>query len=937
MSTSDILSIVEKFPRCSGAERNQLLDFARTTPLLYGAWKPFKQLFKKAETALDHDADIELLGVLLWRIDEASFARSSTRWKAVEETEARGKTKTVAGHGFTYTVGGRNRPWGDYTGWRLIVRSSGGQKGVVGSLRRALGLTPQSGATTNEVIAFDFDARSYIYEVKSVSLANGELQIVCGSSYRWSGSQDRTFVVDVSDPNFIHLREDGPKPPTLQYMKRRARRVLRHLSEKNPELYLQLATRLWREHGAKPLDPALNWAVMDVLFANSPRWGQPQAGRGPYQRIAGTFVLKRREERAPEIWDAHLDHARALLSRGDVPLEANEIALKILRAQGEDVTNRALERAQLERFLGSELPLLQHLATRQLARLWQGGERLDGATWARLILHAAGRTHHILNAVQHALSDAAWSGQALQVLSEGLEQRAATKKRRAAHSLVEHFAERISDDVLWRNLETFAGVNEAARTWMMGRVRQSARNGEFGRLSDIARLHPDLRETVVRAFSAEAANVAPDTEQALPLVAGNDQDANATGWQFLAATAMSRDVARELWRRVWSSTAFFTPAMHETAAHGAGALDVFERAAFSTEELESWLPKAPAFFEQLFPAFFAAVFRRLSPATQVERALAANEAQWQAARAVLLQTLHDPALLGTFWNRVLQRVAEGTDESLSRRILDDGQIAATFEHMPKDAVTDILTHTAVAHEPYLVRWLDANASRLERSDAALLAAATHPFGAIRERGLTRVREVRLDLPLALRLMEAGLPQPFDLARAWFETDDQFDVAERALALCDSPDARVRSFGREFLEAQGEAILDANVLRKLSENDDPVMQAWLAEHLLHATKDVEVATFDRRVLRARGRARRAKEAVKKRRDATKTRAPVQHSNEDIAALLDVARGRTTRDREWALQQLAQAALTGCEIEGVQVRRATDALPSATEASPGTGGQ
>jgi len=39
----------------------------------------------------------------------------------------------------------------------------------------------------------------------------------------------------------------------------------------------------------------------------------------------------------------------------------------------------------------------------------------------------------------------------------------------------------------------------------------------------------------------------------------------------------------------------------------------------------------------------------------------------------------------------------------------------------------------------------------------LLAAATHPFGAIRERGLARFREVGLDLPLALRLMEAGLP------------------------------------------------------------------------------------------------------------------------------------------------------------------------------------
>ncbi|MDQ3814566.1 MAG: hypothetical protein M3347_11520, partial [Armatimonadota bacterium] len=847
-------------------------------------------------------------------------------------------THTVAGNGFTYIVGGRGT-W-EYTGWRLIVRSTAEQKGVIAALRRALSLAPQSGTPTSDVIAFDFDARSYIYEVKSVSLANGELQIVCGSSYRWSGSQDRTFVVDVSDPHFIHLRDDGPKTPTLQYMKRRARRVLRHLSQENPELYLQLATQLLREHGDNRLEPALNWAVMDVLFADSPRWQQPQPGRGPYQRSAGTFVLKRREERAPEIWDAHPEQARELLSRRDVPLEANETALRILRARGEDVTNRVLERAQLERFLGSELPLLQYLAARQLAGLWQSGERLDGALWARLVLLADGRTRRTLQTAQPPTGDAAWNEQAAQVLSEALEQGAVTKKRRAAHLLVQRFADRISNDVLWRNLETFADVNQETRSWMLERVRHSARSGEFRRLSDIARLRPDLREALARAFSEEAAHVAPSIGQALSLVASNDQEANATGWQFLAATAMSRDAARELWQRVWSSKAplwdskeSFTPAMHETAAQSNGALQLFERADFSGEELEKWLPEAPTFFNSLSPAFFAAVFRRLSPATQVDRALSANDDQWQAAREVLLQTLQDRALLGTFWNRVLERVAVGADESLQRRILDDALIAATFEQMPKEAIADLFTHTPMEHEPYLLRWLDANGAQLGRTDAALLAAATHPFGAIRERGLARVRAVGLDLPLALRLMESGLPQPFDLARAWFETNDEVDLADRALALCDSPHARVRSFGREFLEVQGERVLNAEILRKLSENDDPIMQAWLAEHLLRDAKGVEVTTFDRAVLRTRGRARRAKEAVKKRRDVTRTTAPIKHSDEDIAALLDVARGRTTRDREWALQQLAQVALSGREIEGVHVQRAADAPDTAPESAGG----
>lgn len=281
---------------------------------------------------------------------------------------------------------------------------------------------------------------------------------------------------------------------------------------------------------------------------------------------------------------------------------------------------------------------------------------------------------------------------------------------------------------------------------------------------------------------------------------------------------------------------------------------------------------------------------------------------------MLLQALQNPELLGAFWNRVLERVASGADEALQTRLLDDEQIAATFLRVPSGTVAEVLSHTLMEIEPLLLRWLDANINQLGRSDGTLLAATTHPFGKIRARGLARFREVGLDLPLALRLMEAGLPQPFELAKSWFETHEELDVADRALALCDSPDARVRAFGREFLEKNRDRVLDAKLLKKLSENSDPQMQAWLAEHLLKDAPNVEVAAFDQAVLKARGRARRAKEAVKARRDVTKTTA-IEYSNDDIASLLDVARGRTKRDKEWALQQLAQVALSGREVEGV----------------------
>jgi hypothetical protein len=276
-----------------------------------------------------------------------------------------------------------------------------------------------------------------------------------------------------------------------------------------------------------------------------------------------------------------------------------------------------------------------------------------------------------------------------------------------------------------------------------------------------------------------------------------------------------------------------------------------------------------------------------------------------------------PSLLGSFWNRVLDLVSGDENTTLLNRIVNDEEISATFTRVPQEKIAELLERTDDALEPWLARWLDANITSLRRGDSALLFAAMSPLGEIRRRSLARVQELGLDLPLALRLMESGLPQPFEVGKWWFDTNDELDLADRALALCDSPDEQVRAYGRTFLETHRERVLDAALLKKLSENSDTAMQAWLAEHLLRDAPDVEVAAFDASVLRARGRARRAKEAVKARRDTTQNtpRTNIEYSNEGVATLLDVARGRTKRDREWALQQLAQAALSGREVEGV----------------------
>src|SRR5690606_26205618 len=133
-----------------------------------------------------------------------------------------------------------------------------------------------------------------------------------------------------------------------------------------------------------------------------------------------------------------------------------------------------------------------------------------------------------------------------------------------------------------------------------------------------------------------------------------------------------------------------------------------------------------------------------------------------------------------------------------------------------------------------------------------------------------------------RLMEAGLPAPFALGREYLESGAEAE-SELALALCDSPSAAVREFGREFITARRERLLSADLLQKLTQHPDAAVQAWLAELLRAQEFAVDTANFDATVLRSRGRARRAKEDVKKRLDEP------QSILVDTATLLEMARG------------------------------------------------
>ena len=1060
-SLDSISPLVETFPALSAPERAILLDWTRQTPLVYGAWKPFKALYKKVEATISTSApDLELMGALLGRLDAALIPAAVPRLQPSENhTISDGKAVTTPAA--TFTIGGRRSY--DWSGFRLVAQygaNTSGLKARLENLRRVFGLAANETAPTDRA-TWDFNGHDYIGGIKKVGLEDGVLSIE--TQY-----QNKKYAIDVSDPTFPHFPNQSPLPATWQYMKRRARRLLREQSRKNPDLYwkllgLTLHETLKAQSTLKASQPdALNfatqWASVDALFAGGGRWVQKRAGRGSYRLAANAgFNRLRREERAPEIWDAHREDVARIYNDDGVPVEACATALKVLWAHHQPVPT--LSGGQILRFLNGPIPVLQAVATRSVLQAWENGEAIAGATAGAAYLLAGGRIRkRLVVLVETRLSgdDAKWKGefaaQLLQTLDGATDARAKNRRRvrTAGALLAERLTNFIDDKALFRHLEMWLAASEESAMRVLERLKQSGARGETKRLDAIAALPEVWRERAIEAFISGASSAQPSINAAAALITHIDADLNALGWRYLAATSMKPENIRALYTRLmsgWFSDPVFGPAFSNASAlqlferaawsakdvakwtqgyvyytpwrkmlpHASAdfflaalrflpapeaprqallalswlraevarevaprlaewardyqptkedllsqtwtapvwqyvasstvepstllemwptlwqrpidaasapfAIALLERAALSDDLIADWLPTIPEIKAQFAPEFFAHLLRRVPGESKVLLMLGATEEQWQWARPILLEMLRDEGLRGGFWNGIWEQLRGDNRAAIVARLQDDSALNLSFERIDKSAIEAFLATTEPAHEPFLLRWMDAHQSTLGRDDVALIAAATCPLPAVRERGLNRVREVGLDLPLSLRLMESNLPPAVALGRSFFDAapEGSEDETNFALALCDSPQATVRAYGREFIAARQKGLLRGDLLEKLAENSDPLMQSWVGEQWLAAADEVrsgaETRSFDGAVLRARGRSRRAKEAVKTRI----AQAPVA-SEVDVEALLETARGTTTADREWALQQLAALAISGQEIPGVEIKTA-----------------
>ena len=310
--------------------------------------------------------------------------------------------------------------------------------------------------------------------------------------------------------------------------------------------------------------------------------------------------------------------------------------------------------------------------------------------------------------------------------------------------------------------------------------------------------------------------------------------------------------------------------------------------------------RARTFNDPAVAATFAGAAGQLPPELLLGLIASVPDTVWDAWRGALLRVLQsDAPRRQAFWEAARTQGFDG--ETLRARLIDDADFAATFGLLE----SEVTQFDDPALESLIVLWLEAR----ELDGETLIEAAIHPLPSVRALGLRQLSERGLSVPVALRLLESDLRDAMDAAQIWFESREE-NIANLALALCDSPRLRVRSYGREFVRARLDDLLRDGLLAKLEENPNAEMQGFVADLLL--TRDeLESAPleFDRAVLRGRNRARRAKNLVQTRRSEGA-------ALPDDATLLELARGKTPRDASWALQQLARRAMEG-EVSGVEV--------------------
>ncbi|WP_395145666.1 hypothetical protein [Armatimonas sp.] len=728
------------------------------------------------------------------------------------------------------------------------------------------------------------------------SLATGGYSpnLAVGQDWLFVQSVNGTTLWSLAYPERPVCYGTPPSPRTLGYMKRRARRHLRGLSDSDPKRFVELAYRTLSAI-TEPLDPTKHWVAYDLLFGDGKRFEQRSHGRGAFvEKSALRLSLRRFEARGAAAWTANPELAAKLYLREKCLWQARELALKALRAA----------KAEVPRAGGSGVAtsslLLTAYGVRELVAATRLTPELAALGFARAV--ARQRTKLVPPIVRHANADAKWKATFVECVLRASDPSKLRRFGAIAGLVAEHFPESVGGTAIIRLVPgLLATGKQALRELALG----AALSVDEGTLEEWLELVPRVRESDREALivALERGAAGKSLGEPYELMEHESALVREAFWRVLAASVTEKDALRSLWDELLIASEV-NDAL-QTAMRSTYALATLGRAGFTADELSEILTGRPFLVGLLDAQAFTSLTQTLPVTTTLNLIAAADDAVWGRIRDGWVRNLREGLGIADLWSALPDALKNDTTGNLEARVLSDSAITECL--LTCEDASRLLALRESALGPLLGRWLVRHWPKLEADEALLLCAATHVLSDIRTPALELVGRRALRLAFALRLLECEIPGSVIVGKRWFEASATEDLENRALALCDSPVYSVRVYGRQFAIAR--ALTGEKLALALFEHDEPDMQAFAAE----VAGNSSAPGFDRTVLRARHKSRRAKETVKARQENAAPDAQV-----DQATLLALARGSgSVRDAEWALVQLTRRALAGETVEGLSV--------------------
>lgn len=327
------------------------------------------------------------------------------------------------------------------------------------------------------------------------------------------------------------------------------------------------------------------------------------------------------------------------------------------------------------------------------------------------------------------------------------------------------------------------------------------------------------------------------------------------------------------------------------------------------EILPAIIEGKPELINRLIPIFeYVVDLLNQNTALDLIKTVSAND--WTSIRSHLLKFVEkNPSM----WSQILAAIPNETTTTLQNRTIEDEDMLQLFYQTDNVEVLD--NHQPI-YAKMLYEWIQQHLDMFGSNSDGLFKTVIHKDPKIRKWGFAQADKVGITIPFALRMMEAGMPETFHKGREYFENVPMGDKdeVEYVLALCDSPQGVVRGYGLKYFEARKENLKKNDIaIASLAEHTDVRIQEFVAKSLAEKKETAAdfVQYFDKSVLRSRNKGRKVKELVKSRLQE------LDAENVDTKTLMELARSRNTKDREWAIEQLTKMALAGEEVEGFAI--------------------